>query len=62
MLKDSLEQLVNCGLLRTVHLADGIVQAECKPMRMHVSRGFIEDPANKTKSMIFTEEGLRESE
>ncbi|WP_454862674.1 DUF6429 family protein [Paraburkholderia fungorum] len=25
-------------------------------------RGFIEDPVNKTKSVIFTEEGLRESE
>jgi hypothetical protein len=25
-------------------------------------RGFIDDPVNKTKSVIFTEEGLRESE
>jgi hypothetical protein len=25
-------------------------------------RGFIEDPVNKTKSVIFTEEGLHESE
>ena len=25
-------------------------------------RGFIEDPVNKTKSVIFTEDGLRESE
>ena len=25
-------------------------------------RGFIRDPVNKTKSVIFTEEGLRESE
>ena len=29
--------------------------------RLH-ERGFIEDPVNKTKSVIFTEEGLRESE
>jgi hypothetical protein len=28
---------------------------------LHQSR-FIEDPVNKTKSVIFTEEGLRESE
>ncbi|WP_255215317.1 DUF6429 family protein, partial [Paraburkholderia youngii] len=25
-------------------------------------RGFVEDPVNRTKSVIFTEEGLRESE
>ena len=29
--------------------------------RLH-ERGFIEDPLNKTKSVIFTEQGLRESE
>jgi hypothetical protein len=29
--------------------------------RLH-ERGFIDDPVNKTKSVIFTEEGLRESE
>ena len=29
--------------------------------RLH-ERGFIEDPVKKTKSAIFTEEGLRESE
>ena len=28
--------------------------------RLH-ERGFIKDPVNKTKSVIFTEEGLRES-
>ncbi|SOE92612.1 hypothetical protein SAMN05414139_05353 [Burkholderia sp. D7] len=31
------------------------------PNRLY-ERGFIEDPVNKTKSVSYTEEGLRESE
>ncbi|WP_087737753.1 DUF6429 family protein [Paraburkholderia piptadeniae] len=59
---DAIDEVALALLYLTLHDRDRAWKGFDRDVLNRHERGFIEDPVNKTKSVIFTDEGLRGSE